>query len=56
MKGHISVVKSAMAELTDETNMARGFSSLVMAWAIGYAIGLDTSAVVSSHALILQDL
>ena len=39
LKGIIGVVKSAMAELTDETNMARGFSSLLMAWSVGYVIG-----------------
>jgi hypothetical protein len=26
MKGHIGAVKSMIAELTDETNVARGFS------------------------------
>lgn len=39
MKGNIGVVKSAMIELTDETNIARGFSLLEMAWAVGYMIG-----------------
>jgi hypothetical protein len=28
-----------MAELTDETNVARGFSFLPMTWALGYVIG-----------------
>jgi hypothetical protein len=39
MMGNIGVVKSAMAELTDETNVTKGFSSLQMAWAVGYVIG-----------------
>ena len=46
LKGNIGVVKSAMAELTDESNVARGFSSLQMAWSIGYVIGLDTLPIV----------
>ena len=29
-----------MAELTDETNAARGFSFLLMTWALGIVIGL----------------
>jgi hypothetical protein len=33
-------VKSAMAELTDETNVARGFSLLLMVWSVGYVIWL----------------
>ena len=47
MKGNNGVVKSAMIELTDETNITRGFSFLEMAWAVGYMIGLGASAVVS---------
>ncbi|KAH9059732.1 major facilitator superfamily domain-containing protein [Lactarius vividus] len=38
-KGHIGTIKSTMAELTDETNAARGFSMLPMTWSLGYAIG-----------------
>jgi hypothetical protein len=45
MKGNNGVVKSAMMELTDETNMARGFSKLEMAWFLGYVIGLGASSV-----------
>ena len=47
MKGNNGVVKSAMIELTDETNLARGFSLLEMAWAVGYMIGLGASHVLS---------
>ena len=46
LKGNLGVVKSAMAELTDESNVARGFSSLQMAWSFGYVIGLDALAIV----------
>lgn len=40
MKGKIGVVKSMMAELVDEANMARGFSILMLTWSLGYVIGL----------------
>ena len=46
LKGSIGVVKSAMAELTDESNVARGFSSLQMAWSVGYVIGSGTLPIV----------
>jgi MFS family permease len=39
LNGNISVVKSAMAELTDETNQARGFSLMPMVWGLG-SIGM----------------
>jgi hypothetical protein len=32
-------VKSAVAELTDEANQARGFSVLLLTWALGSVIG-----------------
>ncbi|KAH9015503.1 MFS general substrate transporter [Lactarius hengduanensis] len=38
-QGYIGTVKSMVAELTDETNVARGFSVLPMSWSLGYAIG-----------------
>ncbi|KAH9165758.1 MFS general substrate transporter [Lactarius sanguifluus] len=38
-KGYVGTAKSMVAELTDETNVARGFSMLPMAWSLGYAIG-----------------
>ncbi|KAH9015504.1 MFS general substrate transporter [Lactarius hengduanensis] len=38
-KGHVGTMKSMVAELTDETNAARGFSMLPMTWSLGYAIG-----------------
>ncbi|KAH9018120.1 major facilitator superfamily domain-containing protein [Lactarius pseudohatsudake] len=39
LKGYNGVVKSMMSELTDETNVARGFSMLPMSQSLGYAIG-----------------
>ncbi|KAH9039468.1 MFS general substrate transporter [Lactarius deliciosus] len=39
LKGYAGVVKSMMSELTDETNVARGFSMLPMTWSLGYVIG-----------------
>ena len=40
LNGDLGVIKSMIAELTDETNVARGFSLLPMARAVGYIIGL----------------
>ncbi|KAH9030855.1 MFS general substrate transporter [Lactarius deliciosus] len=37
--GHLGVVKSMTAELTDETNVAQGFSMLPVAWSLGNLIG-----------------
>jgi len=39
LNGNIGVMKSMMAELTDETNMARGFSLISVTWAVGGTIG-----------------
>ncbi|KAH9980688.1 major facilitator superfamily domain-containing protein [Russula compacta] len=47
LKGNIGVVKTVMAELTDETNVARGFSLLPMTWAIGFVIGPFIGGVLS---------
>ena len=41
LNGNTGIMKSMMAELTDETNMARGFSLISMTWAIGATIGFD---------------
>ncbi len=43
LNGNIGVMKSMMAELTDETNMARGFSLVAVTWAIGGTIGFSRS-------------
>ncbi|KAH9015510.1 MFS general substrate transporter [Lactarius hengduanensis] len=39
LKGYGGVVKSMTTELTDETNIARGFSMLLMSYSLGDAIG-----------------
>jgi hypothetical protein len=39
LNGNLGVIKSMIAELTDETNVARGFSLMPMARAVGYVIG-----------------
>jgi|SRR6266702_44568 len=43
LNGNIGVMKSMMAELTDETNMARGFSLLPVTWCVGGTIGFGIS-------------
>ncbi|KAH9005438.1 MFS general substrate transporter [Lactarius hatsudake] len=45
--GHIGVVKSMIAELTDETNAARGFSMPPVAWSLGYVIGPLIGGILS---------
>ncbi|KAH9005454.1 MFS general substrate transporter [Lactarius hatsudake] len=47
MKGHIGAVISTIAELTDETNVARGFSMPPVAWSLGYVIGPLVGGVLS---------
>ncbi|KAI9452902.1 MFS general substrate transporter [Lactarius psammicola] len=47
MKGHIGVVKSMIAELTDETNVARGFSMPPVAWSLGWVVGPLIGGVLS---------
>jgi hypothetical protein len=39
VKGYVGIVTSMMAELTNETNAARGFSMLPMSFSLGYTIG-----------------
>ncbi|KNF06201.1 hypothetical protein PSTG_00709 [Puccinia striiformis f. sp. tritici PST-78] len=39
MNGNIAVVKSSLAEITDETNKARAFPLLPLCWAFGLMIG-----------------
>lgn len=56
LKGSIGVVKCMMAELTDETNMARGFSFLLLTWAIGYVIGWSTLPFGALSLLMLHVL
>jgi len=47
MKGKIGVIKSTMAELVDEANMARGYSILMLTWSLGYVIGLGILSSMS---------
>ncbi|KAF8262594.1 major facilitator superfamily domain-containing protein [Lactarius quietus] len=47
MRGHIGASKSMIAELTDETNIARGFSMPPVAWSIGYMIGPLIGGILS---------
>jgi hypothetical protein len=39
VNGNLGVIKSMIAELTDESNVARGFTLMPMARAVGYMIG-----------------
>ncbi|KAH9005446.1 MFS general substrate transporter [Lactarius hatsudake] len=45
--GHVGVVNSMTAELTDETNVAQGFSMLPVAWSLGHVIGPLVGGIVS---------
>lgn len=47
LNGNIGVIKSMLAELTDDTNMARGFSLIPVIWAIGGTIGPLMGGVLS---------
>ncbi|KAI9437152.1 MFS general substrate transporter [Lactarius indigo] len=47
LNGNIGVMKSMMAELTDETNMARAFSLITITWAIGSTMGPFIGGVLS---------
>ena len=50
----MGVVKSIIAELTDETNVARAFSLLPMSWAVGVVIGLVIFAYRSQYSLMFM--
>ncbi|KAH9054522.1 MFS general substrate transporter [Lactarius vividus] len=47
LNGNIGVMKSMMAELTDETNMTRGFSLIPVTWAVGSTVGPFIGGVLS---------
>ncbi|KAI9460711.1 MFS general substrate transporter [Russula earlei] len=47
LKGSVGVVNSVVAELTDDTNVARGFSLLPTIWAMGFVIGPIIGGVLS---------
>jgi hypothetical protein len=55
VNGNIGVAKSIIAELTDETNIARGFSMLPLAAAIGQIIGYGILPKVSSFPRSYMD-
>jgi hypothetical protein len=48
MKGHIGTVKSTIADLTDETNIARGFSLPPVAWSLGGVLGFVVLSCILS--------
>ena len=52
LNGNIGVIKSMLAELTDETNMARGFSLIPVIWALGGTIGFGDIAYLVIDCLI----
>ena len=43
LNGNVGVMKSMMVELTDETNMARGFTFMSLTWSVGATVGSDIS-------------
>ena len=43
LNGNIGVLKSVLAEITDETNMARAFAIVPLSWAIGNTVGYVSS-------------
>jgi hypothetical protein len=43
LNGNIGVTKSMLAEMTDETNIARAFSLLPLTWAMGAIVGCELS-------------
>jgi hypothetical protein len=47
LKGNIGILKSLMAELTDESNVAQGFSMLPVATAVAYMIGPLIGGILS---------
>ncbi|KAH9054526.1 MFS general substrate transporter [Lactarius vividus] len=47
LNGNIGVMKSMMAELTDETNIARGVSLMSITWAVGSTMGPFIGGVLS---------
>ncbi|KAH9008180.1 major facilitator superfamily domain-containing protein [Lactarius deliciosus] len=49
LDGNLGIIKSMIAELLDETNVARGFSLLLMARAAGYMTGPFIGGVLVSR-------
>ncbi|EIW57758.1 MFS general substrate transporter [Trametes versicolor FP-101664 SS1] len=50
LNGNIGVTKSAMAEITDETNRARGFAFIHLIWTVGGTIGPIVGGVLARPA------
>ncbi|KAG1866196.1 MFS general substrate transporter [Suillus subluteus] len=50
LNGNIGVVKSAMTEITDASNMTRAFAWLPLAWSTGYTLGFLIGGVLSDPA------
>ncbi|KAH9059708.1 MFS general substrate transporter [Lactarius vividus] len=51
LNGNIGVMKSMLAELTDDTNMARGFSLIPVTWAVG---DLSLAVCYRGHRIVGQ--
>jgi hypothetical protein len=47
LNGNASVMKSMLAEIADETNLARAFVLIPLSWAIGSALGYVNSLLVN---------
>lgn len=52
VNGNLGVIKSVIAELTDESNVARGFTLMPMARAAGYMIGFVGRVLYSRDVVI----
>jgi len=46
LNGNMGVMKSMLAEIADETNMARAFMLIPLSWAIGTAAGYVNARLV----------
>jgi hypothetical protein len=47
LNGNIGVMKSMLAEITDETNAARAFGIVPLSWAIGNTVGYVSSMLAN---------
>jgi len=46
LNGNVGIMKSMLAEMTDETNMAQAFALIPLSWATGAAIGYVSSLLI----------
>lgn len=51
LNGNIGVLKSAVGELADETNLARAFSFIPLIWFVGSTIGSVLHPSTKFHSL-----